>query len=239
MTDPRLGIIQTRGLGDLVIALPIAGYYRDQGREILWPILEQFQASMQAMAPWVQWIPVPYDAPGRYFYDLPSQRLRNLGVQDQLCLYQALTNHRFHEERYFQYTSFDQYKYIRAQVPFVNKWRLAEYIQRDPARELELFERIRPHGPYVVTHLQGSDHRASYDPAIIPADYQVIEIQEQPGQVITDWLTVISQAEAVIMTDSVYANLVDQLNIGPEERYFIQRSHIGLTPVLGQHWHWL
>jgi hypothetical protein len=38
--------------------------------------------------------------------------------------------------------------------------------------------------------------------------------------------------------DSVYANLVDQLNIGTD-RYFIPRSHIGLTPVQGQEWTWL
>jgi hypothetical protein len=40
------------------------------------------------------------------------------------------------------------------------------------------------------------------------------------------------------MVDSVYANIVDQLGLG-DDRYFIQRSHIGLTPVQGQHWTWL
>ena len=242
MSKPRtLGIIQSRGLGDLVIALPIAHYLRQQdpGLEIVWPILEQFVPDMQSLSPEIRWVPIPFDAPGRYFYDVPSQRLRNLGVTEQVCLYQALTNHNFHEERYFQYTSFDQYKYIRAGVPFREKWRLAECITRNSTREQQLFDRINPGRPYVCVHLEGSDHRASYDPAIIPADYAVIEITKQPGQVLSDWFTVIERSEAVICVDSVWANLIDQLNLGPEERYFIQRSHIGLTPVLGQHWHWL
>jgi len=53
-----------------------------------------------------------------------------------------------------------------------------------------------------------------------------------------DWLGVIEGAQSLIMVDSVYANLVDQLGLG-DDRYFIQRSHVGLTPVLGQHWTWL
>ena len=72
-----LGIIQSRGLGDLVIALPIAGHYHDQGYDIIWPILDQFVPSMEAAAPWVKWVPLPYDAPGRYFYDIPMERLKN------------------------------------------------------------------------------------------------------------------------------------------------------------------
>ena len=36
----KLGIIQTRGLGDIHIALPIAFFYKKKGFEIYWPIYE-------------------------------------------------------------------------------------------------------------------------------------------------------------------------------------------------------
>ena len=133
---------------------------------------------------------------------------------------------------------FDQYKYIRAEIPFVQKWRLSEYITRDAAREQALRDRVVTNPNYVVVHLQGSDHRAEFDPAIIPQDWQTIEITELPNTLLLDWLGVIEGAQSMIMVDSVYANLVDQLGLG-DDRYFIQRSHVGLTPVLGQHWHWL
>lgn len=233
----RLGIIQSRGLGDLVIALPIAHHYHKEGWEILWPILEEFVPSMERAAPWVKWIPIPYDPPGRYFYDVPLQRLHNFKVDEILCLYQALTGHPFHEEVYFQHTSFDQYKYIKAGVPFMDKWKLGECLTRDPAREQALYDQVVQNPDYVVVHLEGSDHKARFDRSIIPQGWQIIEITAQTD-CIFDWLRVLEGAQSLVMVDSVFANLVDQLGIG-DDRYFIPRSHIGLTPVQGGHWEWL
>jgi hypothetical protein len=232
----KLGLIQSRGLGDLVIALPIAGYYHKQGWEVLWPIAEEFIPSMTRAAPWVKWIPLKVDQ-GPFFYDEPMKRLKNFKCDEIICLYQALTGHNFHDEKYFQYTKFDQYKYIKTGVPFLEKWKLAEYITRDLAREQALYDRLVSNPNYVVTHLKGSDVVATYDDSIIPQGWQVINIDEQTD-CIWDWLTIIEQAQSLIMVDSVFSNIVDQLGIG-EDRYFIQRSHIGLTPVLGQDWTWL
>jgi hypothetical protein len=192
---------------------------------------------MSKAAPWVKWVPLPYDAQGRYFYDVPMERLKNFKVDEVMCLYQALTGHKFHEETCFQYTSFDQYKYIQAGVPFIKKWQLAQCITRDAQREQALYDRVVQNPNYVVVHLEGSDHRAKFDPGIIPAGWQTIEITAQTD-CIFDWLRVLEGAQSLIMVDSVFANLVDQLAIG-DDRYFIPRSHVGLTPVQGQHWEWL
>lgn len=234
----KLGIIQSRGLGDLVIALPIAGHYHKEGWEIYWPILEEFMPSMTKAAPWVKWIPLPYDAPGRYFWDIPMERLKNFRVDETLCLYQHLTGHPFKDEKYFQATKFDQYKYLKAEVPFKEKWNLAPYITRDPVKEQELYDLVVQNSEYVVVHLEGSDHKASFDASIIPEGWQTIEIKPIAGYTVFDWLKVLEGAQSLVMVDSVYANLVDQLDIG-DDRYFIQRSHVGLTPVQGGHWTWL
>lgn len=238
MSKPqRLGIIQSRGLGDLIIALPIAGHYHKQGWEVYWPILEEFVPSMQSLAPWVHWVPLPYDPPGRYFYDIALERLANFKCDEIIPLYQHLTNHKFSEEKYFQYTSFDQYKYIAAGIPFLKKWDLAKYIQRDLVREQALYERLITNSQYCVLHLEGSDHRAKFDRSMIPQDWQIIEIKPTTDS-IWDWLTIIDRSESLVMVDSVFANITDQLGLG-SDRYFIQRSHIGLTPVQGHHWEWL
>jgi hypothetical protein len=233
----RLGIIQSRGLGDLIIALPIAGHYHRQGYEIYWPICEEFMGSMTKAAPWVKWIPLQPDT-GAFFYDIPMQRLKNFRVDEVLCLYQALTGHpEFSAEKYFQYTKFDQYKYIKAGVPFLDKWRLGEYITRDPQREQALYDRLVTNPNYVVTHLTGSTARATFDTAMIPEGWQTIEIDQQTDSIF-DWLKILEGAQSLVMIDSVFSNLVDQLHIG-DDRYFIQRSHIGLTPVQGGHWTWI
>lgn len=238
MTKKKLGIIQSRGLGDLIIALPIARWYADRNWDVYWPICEEFYSSMRDSAPWVRWIPIPTDPIGHFFYDVPMERLRNFKCDEIVCLYQALTNHpELSSEPYFQATKFDQYKYIKMAVPFTEKWNLARCITRNPEREQALREQVVQNPNYCVLHLQGSDFAVDVDRSIIPADWQQIEITTQTD-CIFDWLGVLEGAQSLIMVDSVFANLVDQLGIG-EDRYFIQRSHIGLTPVHQGPWTWL
>jgi hypothetical protein len=236
MANKRLSIIQSRGIGDLVIALPIANYYKIRGYDIFWPICENFVSHFKDTAPWVNWIPVPLDT-GAFFYDSPMKLLDQYECDETIVLYQALTGHKFHEVPYFQHTKFDQYKYIVSNVPFLEKWKLSECITRNPEREQALYDKLVTNENYVVMHLEGSDHRADFDTSMIPSDWQIIEISEQTD-CIFDWLTILEKAQSLVMVDSVFANLIDQLNIG-DDRYFIPRSHIGLTPVLGQHWTWL
>jgi len=238
MAKKKLGLIQSRGLGDIVIALPIAKHFYDQGYEVLWPICEQFMSSVENHVPWVKWIPIPNDPYGHFFYEVPMQRLKNFKCDEIVCLYQALTGHPFHEEKYFQYTSFDQYKYIKAGVPFLDKWKLNLCITRDYAAEQNLFLKLGSPSKYAVIHLEGSDHTAQFDESIIPADWTKVYIKEGLTPSIFNWIGLLSGAEAIICVDSCIANMVDQLNLGTD-RYFIARSHIGLTPVQGQDWTWL
>ena len=238
MARKRLGIIQSRGLGDVVIALPIAHHYYKEGWEILWPILEEFIPNVERHVPWVKWIPLQFDAPGRYFYDVPYERLKNFRGDEILPLYQHLSGHRFAEEKYFQYTSFDQYKYIRAGVHFLEKWQLDQCITRDLAEEQRLYTELATTPDYAIVHLEGSDHTAQFDPAIIPSDWATIHIKPGLTPSIFNWRTLIERAQSIIMVDSCMANLTDQLGLGTDH-YFIQRSHIGLTPVLNLPWTWL
>jgi hypothetical protein len=233
----KLGLVQSRGLGDIIISLPIAHYYHQEGYHVHWPIVDAWVPQMERAASWVKWIPISPDK-GPFFYDVPMQRLRNFKVDEVICLYQALTGHpEFSSEVYFQHTKFDQYKYIKAGVPFSRKWRLSECITRDAAREQALYDRVVAQEQYAVIHLEGSDHRARFDTSVIPRDWQIIEIDTQTDSVF-DWLKILEGAQSLILVDSVFANLVDQLDIG-EDRYFIPRSHIGLTPVQGGVWTWL
>ena len=235
----KLGIIQSRGLGDIIIALPIADYYRQQGWEIYWPITDSWVPAMSANVPWVKWIPVVPDQKGLFFYDSPMERLKNFEVDEVLCLYQSLTGHpEFTKEPWFQHCSFDRYKYYKAGVPFHKKWTLESCLTRQLDREQALYDKLVKNPNYVVTHLQGSTNRVKLDPAIIPEGWDVIDINNHDEGWIFDWIKIIEGAQAVIMIDSCMANLVDQLDIC-DDRYFIPRSHIQLTPVLGGNWAWL
>ena len=234
----KLGIIQSRGLGDIVIALPIADYWRQEGYDIYWPICHEFISHFDQVVPWVRWLPVNTDN-GSFFYDQPRLKLVEEGVEEFLCLYQALTGHPELTARpEFQITKFDQLKYHAAGVPFLRKWQLSKCIQRQPDREQALIKqlKIKSQEPYVIIHDQGSDARAQWDPNWIPSGRRVIRI-EPLTDCVFDWLAVLEGADAIITIDSVFSNIIDQLAINTQvDCYFIPRSHIHLTPVLGGAW---
>lgn len=240
MTQKKLGIIQTRGLGDIMIALPIALNYHEQGYHVHWPVVDAWVEQLAAQVPWVKWIPIQPDS-GAFFYDTPMERLKNFGCDEVICLYQALTNHpEFTQAPWFQHTGFDQYKYHRAGVAFKDKLRLGACITRDPAREQALKAKILgsdTQTPYVITHLNSSEQTVRYDPQIIPQGWRVVPITNE-GRIF-DWLGLIESAEALIMTDSVMANLVDGLDLEGPERYFVPQHHIQLTATLLGAWTYL
>ena len=237
----KRGIIQSRGLGDIIIALPIARYYYDRGDEIVWPVCEEFYSSVKDHAPWVRWVSIPTDAQGRYFLEEPLAVFAREGiaVEQHMYLYQYLnTVPEFTNPEWFNILKFDQYKYQAAGVPFVNKWTLRDCLVRDPAREAALKERLAITGPYCVAHLTGSS--ASVDislvKAIVDPAVQVINVDDYLTDTIFDWVGVLEAADYIVCLDSSIANLVDQLSLDKPKLFWIRRSAWDLTPVLGSQW---
>ena len=237
----KIGIIQSRGLGDLVIALPIALHYKESGYdEVLWPICEQFMPTMTAVAPWVKWIGIKADPQGKFFYETAEMNLRHQGCEDIVCLYQYLSNMpELSDPDLFPILKFDQYKYARAGVPFKNKQRLGECIYRDPAVEDAVYKKnVRNHDRYIVVHLQGSDRRIDLDFSdAVNQGYQVVEIVEGVTDNAFGWLKVIERASSLYLIDSCYSNIVDGLDLH-RDKWFIRRSKMDLTPVLLSDWNY-
>ena len=235
------GIIQSRGIGDIIIALPIAYHYYLQDEVIVWPICEEFYATFREVAPWVNWVPIETDPQGRFFLETPLQVFRDWGVDagEALYLYQYLNVAPENTDpELFNILKFDQYKYAVAGVPFRSKWELSKCITRDSGRELALKERLQLPKRYAVVHLNGSSARvdisiarSALDPAV-----ELIDVDLHKTDSIFDWITVIEEAEAVVCIDSCFANMIDQLCITRPELYWIRRSGWDLTPVLGSQW---
>lgn len=236
----KRGIIQSRGLGDIIIALPIAHYYHTElGDEIYWPICEEFVSSFKESVPWVNWIPMKTDPQGLFFLDTPRKIFEDLGIpeDDQLYLYQYLSSvPELTDPELFSILKFDQYKYWVSQVPFINKWRLSDCITRNKKREYEFKRSLKLQKPYAVVHLTGSSGRAEVDLSWLAPHVQIVDIDQHLTGSIFDWLGVLEEAEVFVGLDSVFANLVDNMMIQIPERYWIRRSPWDVTPVLGQTW---
>ena len=234
----RIGIIQSRGLGDLFIALPIALHYKEAGYdEILWPICEEFIPTMTACAPWVEWIGIKTDPTGHFFYRTAEANLVHRSCEEIICLYQYLSNMpQLSDPDLFPILKFDQYKYATAGVPFKSKQRLSECIVRDPAAEALVYQQVVQQSKYIVVHLEGSDVTLNLDfSAAEAAGYQVVNIREGVTDNLVNWLGVIEGAEELYLLDSSISNLVDGLDMH-RNKWFIRRSKMDLTPVLLSDW---
>jgi hypothetical protein len=239
----KLGILQARGLGDILIALPIAQYYKKRGWEIYWPISDHFLPSLKDAAPWVNWLPFDFTGAEASWVEDPLRTLEEYHCEKTLSLYSYITGYpefcskpysQVHKFTSSQVHKFDQYKYQCADVPFIYKWELWSCITRNNDREEKLFNKIVKNKEYFVYHRKGSDFEVSFNLTSLPQHWQAIEITEQTDNIF-DWLKILENAQALVMIDSVFANLVDQLEIDVV-KYWMPRSGVMFTPVLGSKW---
>jgi hypothetical protein len=234
----KIGLVQSSGLGDIVIALPIAKYYHDRGHEIHWPIFQSFLPSFEATVPWVHWIGL--DPQGNCLYETPLALLKER-VEKTFCLYHYLAHRPDVPNPLLRsILKFDQYKYAIADVPFAEKWKLAPCLVRDRERERRLFDKLVKQKHFVVVHREGSGgEMRTFDlKAATDRGYQIIEISAETD-CIFDWLTILENASGLILIDSVFANLVEQLGIGERvPKVFGVRAHkqVAWTPVVLGNW---
>lgn len=239
----KIGIIQSRGIGDIVIAAPIAQHYISLGHEVFWPVSDCFFPFVKTAFPTVNFIPLIPDASGYHSldhaYNRPLAELQALACDEIFCLYSnlvaehGLTFEGIVDDRLANSLKFDEYKYAVARVPFAKKWELQ--IARDRDREKALFDRLGICRDYILIHSHGSNFSMEIQPTEeMERDYQIVRITEITDNPF-DWLGVIESAAMLFLLDSCFANLAEQLDIGRQRTLFL-RSGVRATPVFKNGW---
>ncbi len=233
----KIGLIQTRGIGDIIIAAPIAYYFIHQGHEVFWPVDSRFYAAVQAAFPEIRFILINKEETGdatlAYFYSQPLAELIAFGCDSIRSLYSYLSDLDIVDQKLAKSLKFDEYKYAITGVPFDQKWKLM--VNRNLEREQALFDRLDIRGEYLVMHEQGSNFKLDIRlPEDMLLDYQVVRISELSDNPF-DWIGVIDRASVFVCVDSCFANLAEQLNLC-ERKYLFLRSDIRTTPVFKNNW---
>jgi hypothetical protein len=229
----RIGLIQTRGLGDIIIALPIADHFIEKGDSVFWPVDASFLPSLQRIKPEINFIGVPCGTGVEYFYDTPLRYLREADCSRVISLYSYVTGLKINVDYLTASLKFDEYKYAVARVPFARKWDLA--LKRDPGREMALHTSLRITKPYICIHSRGSNYEISLNlSADLENQFQVVRISELTDSVF-DWIYTLEHAAKLLLIDSCFSNLVEQLGI-QVEKYLMLRSPACDTPVYRNNW---
>jgi hypothetical protein len=230
----RIGFIQTRGIGDIIIALPIADYYEEAGWNVSWPIDASFLKMFQAIKPTIEFIPVDRAREDiDYFQNDPIRLLLERRCDRIVNLYSAFGGMNVVDARLSSALKVDEYKYAVAGVPFERKWQL-EY-ERDLDREKALFEKLKIKGDYVCVH-----DRATYmaSPFEIPHEFtrglEVVKISPITDSLF-DWRLTLERATRLVMVNSSFANFVEPLGLTNDKILFLGEP-AQLTPVFASGW---
>ena len=95
----------------------------------------------------------------------------------------------------------------------------------------------------IISAIKAINSRA----ALVESAYGNINLNEilntnrfdiESAEQMPDWLKIIEKAKMVIMTNSVMANITEQLNIG-KSRHYIPRTNVFINPTFINKWIWL
>lgn len=272
----KIGIIQSRGAGDIVILAPVAQWYHDRGAEIHWMVDDLYYDGFSYAFPDFHWHKISPETEqslaanikNPYWYEEPKRILTEIGVDEIFVfLYEEIKHSvllpdlstriidpitiNARNSRLPYMKSFDQFKYAATNVPFLQKWKLK--LKRNEEKEQELYDKIvnKDGKPYAVFNLSvqmgrvelslGSDDQRNEflkKACKIQDEFQIIDISEITNNPL-DWLKVLENAKAFIGIDSFFVNLIDQLMLPIEYKFFIRRSTLDFTPVLGTVWNYI
>lgn len=248
----KIGLIQTRGIGDIIIELPICKWFKDRGHQVVYPIDHRWVEMFRRAAPYVEWHPVENglehkgEGGAKYFGDAgtieyfvadPLRICQEAGCEKIHVLYNDMTGmhglHTIPRPKTAYHFKYDEYKYAVAGVPFTEKWNLREAIRRDFQREYALFRRLAPESPYCVAHMRGSNWKV--DLKHVKSNLPIVEIDPAQSESVFDWITLLEFATQIVCVDSCIANLVDQLRL-PQQKMLFLRDRLPGTSVYGSGW---
>lgn len=204
-----VGIIQPGKLGDIIICLPIAKYYANQGKHVIWPIFHNFVSMFKEVIDYVTFIPVTNNV-----YECVAQSkqvLHNYNVINIFDIAATFPGSMCTDE-YVKLgdgigdTKFDLFKYNKCNVPFDNKWDLV--YNRNIEKENEIINDLVKQPKYDVV---STKHSQGEIPILFESKYQIINVNENYN--IFHWRKIIEQANCVALVDSALANFVEQCNI--------------------------
>jgi len=169
-------------------------------------------------------------------FNLPWRMLQEHRCDNIICLYNYLESKEVYNKALARSLKFDEYKYAIAGVPFAKKWEL--HLNRDLVAEQALFASLGITRPYICIHQVASDFAVDIElPPAWREEYQVVEITPR-GDNPFDWIWTLERANKLVLIESCFSNLVEQLDIGPkDEKYLnLKPTSAYFTPVMKNGW---
>jgi hypothetical protein len=210
-------------IGDIIICLPIAEYFYNKGHTVHWIVWEHMYSHFtKGNIEYVNFIPIKCDencmevslgiCKDNYWSPLDLS-FTNIGAwgNDNSKKYLEQDKH-----------SFDEFRYHLANVPFENKWTLN--IKRVAKRENILYNKLNiKNEKYCLYEDQSSDIKINMK--IDTSEYSGKIIKISPvTDCVFDWLMLIERSDMVLLIESCFTNLIDQLQLSNRKQFLFLKS---------------
>lgn len=262
----KLGFVQARGVGDIIIAMPILKWYYSRGHEVHLVCDKQYVKSLSYAFPYVTFHGV-YDEEknlvgniaNKFWYEEPKSILEKAGCEHIISFpyeeVDAANNGGLPKELAHRvggpfeagavqknltfHLNFDQFKYALAGVPFEEKWNLD--LRRNYESEYALFNRVVTNpGCYMVCHTNVNN--GTIQGKVEPTPFKQMygsDIQVIEISKLTDNIfDWLTILEHATAFIAIDSSYVNLVDqLGFKcDKYFIQRSPSVFTPVLREKW---
>ena len=216
MSESKVCIIQPGNIGDIIICLPIAKKLHDQGHHVYWIVWSHLCSHfVKGNIDYVQFVSVPMNS---NWYEWSHNFCKEHDARAiDLTFTQPGSWHTNNTKQYQQQRehSFDQFKYFLAETDFDLKWNL--HINRLPERENKLTESLIKNENQKICLYCVTSSDTKRDIKIDDSSYSGKLIEIKPvTDCVFDWLGLLERCDDLILVESCFSNLVDQLDILPK-----------------------
>lgn len=206
----KLGLILPGKIGDIIICLPIAKHYYDLGYDIYWPVYIELIENFINYVDYVNFLPTQTADRITESFELLNKIKCEQIIDLSFTSFGSWDNKNTKNYLSQNLRTFDEFRYYLANVDFNKKWTLK--INRDFEKEKKLYDSLVKKSKYALVLKQSSDNVLQKKIDVSNYDGQVIEIKPYTKSVF-DWLTLIENAERLLLIESCFNNLIDQLSI--------------------------
>jgi len=219
----KILIIQPGRLGDILICLPIAKFYKDLGHEIYWPVLSEYSDTFNN---------IDYVEPIEIFSGIGncvSECYKMTGDYDKVIDlsfgFPGSQVNSYHMNTEYA-SNFVEAKYKLSSVPYENRWNLS--FTRNLEKENSLFKLKVSETPYTLVHDTGSSGR------LITFNDPHIVVQPISGYNIFDWYKVANESSEIYCIDSSFCHFIETVKeFKDKKKYFVDvRNNIPWTKTI-------
>jgi hypothetical protein len=227
----KIGIIQPGRLGDIIICLPIAKYYTQQGHKVIWPMFESIGNMVKDV---VNYVDIRSTTDNVYTCVSEARAILKSECVDKIIDIAATFPGSECTDEYVRCgdgkgpETFDAFKYRLANVSINEKWNLS--LTRSREKENELYNKYVTCKNYVVTSLTHSKGQVEINLDV--GDNIIVPMNSNHN--VFHWIRILEEAKGIVCVESSISNLVEQLNL--TNKKILIRKDASRLPMLKNNW---